>query len=286
MNSPHYRTPEGERAAMAAYERALEQWPVPTEQRTVATRHGETFMLSFGEESSPPLVLLHGAVANSSTWAAAAPRFAESFRVYAVDLPGDAGKSTPNRPPYAGRTYADWLGDVFDGLGIERARLAGLSLGGWASLKFASTSPHRVERVALIATGGVVPAKKSFIAQAVLCQFLGERGIERMARLVFSPQPPPAGVSDAFKMMNKHFKPRREGPKPLTDAELRNVTMPVFLLGGANDALLDMHATNRRLASLLPRFSSVILPDAGHAVLQPGDRVLSFLRATDDAPAK
>ena len=66
MSHSNYRSAEGERAVEAVYERALARWPLPLERRAVPTRHGETFVLEFGDPSGPPLVLLHGAASNSS----------------------------------------------------------------------------------------------------------------------------------------------------------------------------------------------------------------------------
>lgn len=144
MTVSNYRTPEGERAAMAFYDRTIASWPVPVETLTIETAIGPTFVLAFGEPGAEPLVLLHGGTGNSTAWAGEAAAYASKFRVYAIDLPGEAGKSTPARPPYDGPAFADWLRDTLDGLGIERASMVGLSLGGWVALRFAAAYPERV----------------------------------------------------------------------------------------------------------------------------------------------
>lgn len=276
---PIWKSPRGEKLALAMYQRMLDAWPVPAEERTVPTREGDTFVLAFGEAAKPSLVLLHGSAANSSMWAGEAATWARDFRVYAVDLPGETGKSTRNRPSYDGATYANWLTDVLDGLGLERTRFAGLSLGGWASLKLASYEPGRVERIVLLAPGGVVQAKLGFILKAAVYQQLGMWGVRRITRLVFGRQPVPPDVVETFAFMFKHYRTRRDNLPPLSDEELRRVTAPVLFIGGAEDALLDMRRSKERLDRLLPDFRGRIVPGAGHAILGVAEEAVAFLAA-------
>jgi pimeloyl-ACP methyl ester carboxylesterase len=53
--------------------------------------------------------------------------------------------------------------------------------------------------------------------------------------------------------------------------------MPTLLLGGTKDALRDMESIAARLRTFVPRLDVVILPGAGHAVVNTAGHVLSFL---------
>jgi pimeloyl-ACP methyl ester carboxylesterase len=284
-SSSIYRSVAGERAVMARYDRALEGWPVPCEKRTVATRHGATFVLSFGDHAARPLILLHGAATNSSMWAADASAYARRFHVFAVDLPGEAGKSTPNRPPWSGPAFADWLGDVLDGLGLETAMIAGISQGGWAALKFAAAAPHRVERLVVISPAGVIPDRRSFVLRAIPCAFLGGWGARQITRMVFAPQPPPAGAAEATAFMMRHFKARIGIVPRFSDAELRAVNIPALLLGGDRDALRDVAGIRERLSGLVPHLQSELIANGGHALLGVADRAIAFLESVIPTPA-
>jgi pimeloyl-ACP methyl ester carboxylesterase len=277
VSNRNYRSPEGERAALAAYAEALGRWPVPLEQRFVETPAGRTFVISWGERVAPPLILLHGSTANSSTWGIDAEAFGARFRVHAVDLPGDAGKSTPVRLPYAGAAYADWLSAVLDALSLASARVAGLSLGGWVALKFAAARPERVERLALLAPGGVVPVRRSFILKALLYRPFGGRGAARMARLVFAPEEPPPGARESFAFMLRHYRPRVESLPNLGDDELAAVAAPVLLLGGLRDTVVDVPGTRDRLQRRIRHLEVDIRRDRGHALLGLGEDVASWL---------
>ena len=109
-----YKSAEGERAVGERYLTILKHWPVPNEQLRVPTREGGTFVVACGAENAPPLLLLHGAMANSAMWMGEVAAWAARFRVYAVDLIGEAGLSAPSRP-FPGRMAGVGLRDATAG---------------------------------------------------------------------------------------------------------------------------------------------------------------------------
>jgi len=234
-----YKSPAGERAVMTLYDSMLARWPVPYKALNIPTRHGDTFVIASGKESAPPLVLLHGAGSNSAVWTGDVAEYGRHYRVCAVDLIGEPGKSAPNRPAWDGLAYAEWLEDVLDALKVEKAALMGLSQGGWTALKFAVHKPERVEKLVLLAPGGVTPDKLSFVIRAIPLSLLGRWGIKRINRMVLGSQPASEEVDQATTLIMTHFK-TRVGVLPIfSDAELQRLTMPVLLLMGARDALRD-----------------------------------------------
>ena len=125
-------------------------------------------MIASGEKTAPPLILLHGSGSNAVSWAGDVAQYSLSFRVYAVDIPGEPGKSAEKRFPWDGPAYAEWLEDILDELQINKTTLLGLSQGGWIAIKFAVCDPERVDKLVLLAPGGIVPTKVSFILAAIL----------------------------------------------------------------------------------------------------------------------
>lgn len=272
-----YRTPAGQQAIMAAYDAALQQnWPAH-DVLSVETRYGPTAVIVAGEPAAPPLVMLHGAGSNSAVWAGDARVYAPHFRVYAVDLIGEPTKSAPTRPPWDGPAFAEWLSDTLDGLGLERARLLGISQGGWTALKLAVAQPGRVEKLVLLAPAGVVADRTSFLLKAVGYSLLGARGMEPLKRLALGDVALPKEVDDYLTLIMTEFKPR-VGKLPLfSDEELARLTMPVLLIGGAQDALRDNERIAARLRPLLPHLQVHILPDAGHTLTDTTGIALPFL---------
>jgi len=90
--TPVFRTPAAARL-MALYRQGLDRWPVPSAHTHVPTRQGETFLVSFGPEGAPPLILLHGAQSNAASWMFDAAVWAAAFRVHAIDMIGEGGQT-------------------------------------------------------------------------------------------------------------------------------------------------------------------------------------------------
>jgi len=146
--TPIYKSDEGARAVRERYLEILKRWPVPNEQLRVPTRHGETFVIACGEKTEPPLLLLHGSAGNSAMWMGDIRAWAEHYRVYSIDVIGEAGLSAPMRPPLASEEYALWLDDVLKALSISQTSIVGVSLGGWLALDYGTRRPQRVARLA------------------------------------------------------------------------------------------------------------------------------------------
>ena len=277
VQSPIYKSPAGEQAVMAWYDSMLARWPVPYQALTVPTRHGDTFVLACGNESAPPLLLLHGAGSNSCAWGADVVHYAPLYRVYAVDLLGEPGKSAPNRPDWKGPAYAEWLEDVLDALKLDRATLIGLSQGAWTAVKFAVRQPQRVDKLVLLTPGGITRDRLSFALRVIPLSLLGRWGMRRINRLVLGGQVVSEEVEEALTLIGTQFRARM-GVLPLfSDAELGCLTMPVLLLVGDQDALRDGNKIAARMQALLPHLSATIIPGAGHALLNTPAYILPFL---------
>jgi pimeloyl-ACP methyl ester carboxylesterase len=272
-----YKTPFGEQSVMAIYDTALTNWTVPYTTQMLPTRHGDTFVIASGNERAPAMILLHGAGGNSSMWAGDVGDFSRHFRVYAIDLIGEAGRSAPNRPDWNSPAFAEWLEDILDGLHLQQATLVGISQGAWAALKLAVSAPQRVANLVLIAPGGIVPDRASFLPRAILLMLLGKWGIRRMVRDLFGDQAVSKEVEDIVVTISSHFKPR-VGVLPIfSDQELRRLTMSTLLVGGTKDIIRDMDKIRTRLQVLLPSLTVQMIPGAGHAVVNTGGYIMEFL---------
>ncbi|MBA3537270.1 MAG: alpha/beta fold hydrolase [Tatlockia sp.] len=124
-----YKSEKAREKALASYEKILAQWPVPYENRIVETTFGETYMIVSGASEAKPLVLLHGGGGNSTMFIDNIATLSKHFRIYAIDIIGEAGKSAGTRPTKI-KEYSLWLKEVLDAIGISKTALCGGSLGG------------------------------------------------------------------------------------------------------------------------------------------------------------
>jgi pimeloyl-ACP methyl ester carboxylesterase len=279
-----YRSPAGEHAIMALYDSWLTRWPVPYTPLHVPTRHGMTFVIASGDAAAPPLVLLHGAGTNSTIWAGDVADYSRQYRVLALDLPGEPGKSAPNRLPWDGPAYADWLNDVLHALQVEAVTIIGISQGAWTAIKFAAAYPEHVTRLVVLSPGGIVPDKLSFVVRAIPLLLLGRRGVARMNRLVLGGQSVPPEVEEMMTVLMTQFKARVEVLPIFSDMELRRLTMPVHLVMGKRDALRDAGKITARMQQMVPHLQATIIPEAGHALVNARQNILPFLATSSRQP--
>ncbi|MFI9226933.1 alpha/beta fold hydrolase [Streptomyces rimosus] len=274
-----YKSASGEQQLRQRYQEALAAWPVPAEHLRIPTREGETFVVASGPKEAPPLVLLHGAGANTSMWLGDIATWSRHFRTYAVDLIGEPGLSAPSRPPLASDAYAQWLDDVLDGLEIATTAVVATSLGGWMALDHATRRPGRVTRLALLCPGGVGKQRMGLLFKALLLRPFGRRGMLRSARSATGLNTPQAApVLDQVVLTFQQFKPRTEQLPVFSDDELRGLDIPLLLIAGTDDALFDSAGTARRIQDNVPNATVQLLPGVGHAIFGQTDEVLAFLR--------
>ncbi len=266
-----YKTEHVARTIREWCQHFLTKWVMAHQQLRVGTRHGETFIVASGKPDAPPLVLLHGTLANSAVWMGDVPAWAADFRVYAVDVIGEPGLSAPVRLPLDSDAHALWLDDVFDALSIPSASLVGVSFGGWLALDYATRRPERVKSLVLICPGGIGRQKLSIVLKTIPLRLFGRWGSRKAQALVQGRAP--GQVTEAQRhfmdftaLVDENFRPRRVKMPLFSDEALRRLTMPVLAILGGNDVLLDSAETKRRLDRNLPNVDIRFYPEQGHYI--------------------
>lgn len=108
------------------------------------------------EGAGEPVVLLHGALSSLHTWDGWTSELSNEYRVIRLDLPG-YGLTGPNSDGvYGFDYYVEFLAGFLDALGIERASIAGNSLGGGITWAFAAQYPERVDKIILLNAAGFI----------------------------------------------------------------------------------------------------------------------------------
>ena len=248
----------------AAYEKVLARWPA-VEVSNFSSPAGTTRVLSCGPADAPPLVLLPGGGATATAWFANADALAGTFRVHAVDLPGNAGYTVVSVADAAG--LAGWLDTVVDAVGGGPVHLAGHSYGGWVALTYALHAPGRVRRLALLdptacfaglAPGYMLHALPVLVrpnrrtAGALLRWETGGRALDPAWSALHGLA---AELPSTGKLVAR--------PKPAAD-RLRGLDVPTLVLLAGRSRAHDVAEVEANARRLLPRVTTVVLPDATH----------------------
>jgi pimeloyl-ACP methyl ester carboxylesterase len=281
---------EGARRYLGAYDEVLSLWPVPYEELDVASPYGDTHIIASGPETGPPLLLLHATGTSSTGWLMNVGELSRTYRVYAVDIIGEAGKSRQTRLLQDRADCVEWLSAVLDGLGIHRTRLAGWSFGGWLSLNFVIAVPERVEKAVLLAPfASLAPYKPAVLMFLKAGPYLPMGPPGRLALRMFSPgfEFNPA-FARQFALGGKYHRapdPRRSVfPAPFPDEELGSVAVPTLVLVGDKEQTFDPHRALANATQVVPDVQTGLLPGAGHFLAMDNaevvnERILQFLRS-------
>ncbi|HYD47916.1 MAG TPA: alpha/beta fold hydrolase, partial [Terriglobales bacterium] len=98
--------------------------------------------------SGEPLLLIMGLAADINGWLFQVPEFSKHHRTIVFDNRG-VGRSSKPAGPYTIQMMADDAAGLLDHLGIERAHVAGISMGGMISQELALRHPHKVAKLVL-----------------------------------------------------------------------------------------------------------------------------------------
>lgn len=284
-HSPVFKSAKAEARMLAVYDKAMNLWPIPYAQRDIATQYGSTHVIVSGPEHAPPLILLHCALMTSAIWSPIIEVLSRDHRTYAVDVIGDVGKTVPSNPPTTERDLANWLVEVYNGLGIEKANMLAWSFGGFVATNFAINEPARVVKLGLLAPfatfvkNGIgflfgfipflIPTRTtSRFFERKLC-YKSDFGFKEHSEILY----------ERFKSAKVMFK---VPPRVFTDEELQKLDMPTLLLIGEQESLYNSKAAIQRAKRVLPNADIELIPNCNHAIVSDqtervSTRVIEFL---------
>jgi len=202
----------------------------------------------------PPVVLLHGGLANSDYLADQARALESSYRVILVDSRGH-GRSTRDQRPFSYDLMADDVVALLDHLRIDRAAIVGWSDGGIVGLDLAMRYPDRVTRVfAFGANTKTSGLQDDFANNPVFAAYMARAGRD-YARL--SPTP------NEYAAFQEQIDKMWQSQPNWDDAQLRTIHAPVWVVDGEHDEGIKREHTEY-MAATIPRAGLLILPNVSH----------------------
>ena len=236
-----------------------------------------------GDESAPPLVLLHGLAERRQAFGWLTPLLAPHLRLAAIDLPGFGGS-----PPLPGGGFD--LGAVCERveaaiaeLGLERPALLGHSLGGGVAVRYAAERPGALRALTLIAPGGLIAtgavrpswrrprlhAVTRRVLRAAIPVIAASSGLREraLARFVGDPSKLDATLARELLMGAAQGRSTPAAGIEIVYAGLSDrldaLTLPTLVIWGERDRRVSPRYAEM-LRDALPDSRILLLPRAGH----------------------
>jgi pimeloyl-ACP methyl ester carboxylesterase len=224
--------------------------------------------------SGPPLVLLHGGLADSRQWVRQFAAFATAFDVVAWDAPGTGGSDDPPED-FRLPDYADALAGLIDALGLERPHVGGLSFGGGLAIQLFDRRPSLPRSLVLASAyagwaGSLVAHEVEGRLEAALraAEVPPDLWIPDLLDTLLTPAAP-AGIAEELTAMLSDVRPAgiRTTARAFAEADLRDVLpridVPVLLLHGDQDVRAPRYVADA-LHQAIAGSELVVIPGAGH----------------------
>lgn len=247
-----------------------------------------------GEQSLPPILLLHGAMYDEArlTWYHLAPFLAKTRRVIALSFPRHGASR-----PWTGFADQNCLiqvtAEVIRHFDLPPLPLVGLSMGGAVSVGFALNNPNRVTGLVLMGPGGLGDKVKSqfwswaFVktpgALAAITQYYGKMRPEKLRKSlasVFTGGLYTPDYDDLIELLTEEARLKwKFREKPMDDwqlsglapfrlkmnllPELHRLSCPSLWMHGKNDKLVSQKDMEQA-AAISPSGSFIQVDNAGH----------------------
>jgi 3-oxoadipate enol-lactonase len=239
---------------------------------------GELLMHYEVDGEGPPLVLLMGLGCPGALWWLQVEAFAEQYQVIAPDNRG-VGRTEKPAVEYSTELMADDMANLLNALGIPRAHVLGMSMGGAIAQQMALRHPGMVDRLILACTfseaspyGGEIMALwrlmaeragmealgRLLLVQSVTPRFYAERP-DRLAKLreIFAAFPQPV---EAYLRQNWACARHR------TTDQLCRIGAPTLVLAPERDILTPLGAM-KLIHQHMPGSTLVVIPRSGHGFM-------------------
>jgi 3-oxoadipate enol-lactonase len=232
------------------------------------------------EGDGPAVLFVHGGLGDSRLWEPQARALAPRFRTIRYDLRFWGRSESPGVEFSA----IDDLIGVLDSLGVERAALIGLSLGGGLALDAALAHPERVWALVHVAAGVTgMPVNAYSDEQDAAYEAAEERGdLDTMMEIDFAVWAP-LGAGEEYRELwratpDAKGLPDGAQPRPREPASLEAVSVPTLVIVPAHDppAQREVGAT---VARRIPGAQLVEVDSDHYLTLREPDRVTGILEA-------
>lgn len=234
----------------------------------INTSRGTIGVLAAGGGEAVPVVFLHGVGSDKSVWRPQVEHFGQSRRAVALDYPGygeSAASARATRDGFAAAVLA-----AMDALGMARAHVCGLSLGGVVAIAMHAAAPDRCASLVLADSfavhpdGATIHQRSTEASRAMPMRDLAEA---RVDVLLGSAATPALRAEVVNTMAAIDAQAYRVGAEAVWLADQRDraaaIDVPALVLCGTEDKVTPP-ALSEQLAALIPGARLEWIEAAGH----------------------
>jgi 2-hydroxy-6-oxonona-2,4-dienedioate hydrolase len=253
---------------------------VPFSQGYLNAGGVRTRYLRAGDESKPPLLLLHGSGGHAEAYVRNLEAHAEHFSTWSIDLLGHGYTDKPGHPLEI-HHYVDHLLAFMDAIGVQRAHLSGESLGGWVVSRAAADHPGKVDRLVLNTAGGSQADPEVMKRIITLSMAAAENPTWEtvQARIKWLMADKSKGYDDLVASRQRVYRqpgfvnamrdimalqdPEIRARNLITPNDYGAIKAPTLVLWTSDDPTADV-TEGRRIASMIPGARFEVMPNCGH----------------------
>ncbi|WP_025885130.1 bifunctional 3-oxoadipate enol-lactonase/4-carboxymuconolactone decarboxylase PcaDC [Asaia prunellae] len=236
-----------------------------------------------GAAGAPALILLHSLGTSSVIWDQVAERLAQVYRVIQPDMRGH-GLTDVTQGPYTIAGLAEDVLALMDRLGIGKAHIAGISIGGLIAQQIGHVASGRVDTLTLLDTAPVFPDSRSWRERAALVRV---EGVAVIADTVLDRwiTPQEQGTPNGKGLRQIFLRTASEGYAGACEAlascdlsaGLKHLAIRSLVIVGENDEATPPEVS-RRMVAEMPEASLVKLEGLRHIpVMEAGTRISTLM---------
>jgi pimeloyl-ACP methyl ester carboxylesterase len=201
----------------------------------------------------PPIILLHGGLANSNYWGNQVPALMKQYQVIVMDSRGH-GRSSRNNQPFGYELMASDVIGLMDYLKIRQAAIVGWSDGAILGLEIAIHHPERLTKLFTFAANSDPTGVKDIAKSVVFNAYIARAETEYRQ---LSPTP------DQYKLFLAQISEMWATQPHITAEQLQAITVPTWIVDGDHDEAIKRENTEF-MASEIPNSGLLLQPEVSH----------------------
>jgi pimeloyl-ACP methyl ester carboxylesterase len=239
---------------------------------TIANVNGGQIAYQDAGSGKDVVLLLHAFPLNRGMWARTVAALEKRHRVIAIDYRGFGRSGLPTEPLLMELVAQD-VRSVLSHLRVERAAVAGLSMGGYVSLELYRQAPGLFRGLALCDTKAGADTAEGAAGREAFAKNAIEKGLrwvtDEMVPKLLKAQPDPAAVREVQQLIGQATPAgvaaaqRGMAKRPDSTPTLATITCPTLVVVGEHDTLTPP-AEAEKLVLGIKGAKLVKIPGAGH----------------------